>query len=105
LLVREWTVQYLEVLMKMTTFTIILTLLATAALSPSYAVDVVNSDEKEYVIELVFPAYVDKVWIAPNETILDVCEDCSIKIGDQEWFSAEGNKIFIITNGKISKGL
>lgn len=67
---------------------------------PAWAVDVINEDDEEYVLELDDGKALKTVTIGPKQTLPSVCGDCVITLGDSS-ADAEEAKVVMIRDGRV----
>lgn len=65
------------------------------------AVDVVNEDLDTHQIIVTDSGEPTSFELAGGESILDLCEKCSVQIGETDPVTAESDQIVVIKGGKI----
>lgn len=65
------------------------------------AVDVVNEDLNTHQIVVIDDGETTSFELASGESILDLCEKCSVQIGVTDPVTAEGDQVAVIKGGKI----
>ena len=75
---------------------------AFSPLNSALAVDVVNQDEMEHTITIgVEDSDEKKFVLGPGEALLDACEACIVRLGEDELMEAEDDDIVEIKAGKL----
>jgi len=81
--------------------------MAAAAISilpitASLAVDIANEDEVNHTVLIGNDGVIDEVEVVAGETMMDVCDVCTIQIGDDEPIHAQGEQVVVIMGGKLN---
>ena len=81
------------------------TVVACVAPQIAQAVDLVNEDDADHIVMILENGEETGVTVSAGESITDVCNSCTLSIGDNdnEPVSAEGDETIVVRNGLLTK--
>lgn len=74
-----------------------------AAPQIAQAVDLVNEDDTDHVIMIMENGEETGITLSAGESYTDVCQSCTLSIGDNEPLQVEGDELVIVRNGLLTK--
>ncbi len=88
--------------MKKTLFVMAAAAIAILPITGAFAVDIANQDDVNHVVSIVSNGDLAKIEVAAGETMTDVCDSCTVQIGDDEPVVAQGEQMVVIIDGKLN---
>ena len=71
-------------------------------LTAALAVDIANEDEVNHTVLIGNDGAIEEVEVVAGETMMDVCDACTVQIGDDEPVQAQGEQVVVIIGGKLN---
>lgn len=79
------------------------TVVACVAPQIAQAVDLVNEDDADHIVMILENGEETGIAVSAGETITDVCNSCSLSVGDNDPVLAEGDETVVVKNGLMTK--
>ncbi len=88
--------------MKKILFVMAAAAIAMLPITGAFAVDITNQDDVNHVVSIGNNGDLSELEVGAGETMIDVCEACTVQIGDDVPVQAQGEQVVIIIAGKLN---